>query len=101
MATNPSSGNLKLNVSDHMHRCMTSCNYLLLLIILFGCTETGPDKPSVAYPLHSGIWLGDVVPAGGAPFGALFHIVESSDVPFWIFYVDSHAEMRQLVGWPA
>jgi hypothetical protein len=38
-----------------------------------------------------------------AAFDSAFALLEETppDVPFWILYIDSRAEMRQLVGWPA
>jgi hypothetical protein len=38
-----------------------------------------------------------------AAFDSAFELLEETppDVPFWILYIDSRAEMRQLAGWPA
>jgi len=38
-----------------------------------------------------------------AAFDSAFALLEATppDVPFWILYIDSRAEMRQLAGWPA
>jgi hypothetical protein len=54
---------------------------VLFLLALPGCT-LDPDRVVQAeHPLHPGVWRGDVHPAGGAPFGALFHVAASKNGP--------------------
>jgi hypothetical protein len=50
---------------------------LLLVCMLSGCMKAGSDASHSTLPLYPGAWRGDVAPAGGAPFGALFHVSES------------------------
>jgi hypothetical protein len=49
---------------------------LMLALLLFGCAAGHEPAPS-ENSLQAGVWSGDVAPADGAPFGALFHVMES------------------------
>jgi hypothetical protein len=64
-----------------MYRRLTGCSLALLLLFLPGCTRGGSDAQPAAHTLSAGVWRGDVAPAEGAPFGALFHVVESAAGP--------------------
>lgn len=70
------SGNICEKQGD-VYRHPMRCSYsLLLLFLLLGCIRSGSDSTAPELPLYSGVWLGDVTPSGGAPFGARFYIGE-------------------------
>lgn len=58
-------------------RRLTGSTLVPLLLVLPGCARAGPDGAPEEPPLNAAVWRGDVAPAGGAPFGALFHVSES------------------------